>query len=81
MHEQAFTLAIKLAEEAHLELLEHEFSLDTLSKPHYKRYEVQKRGEGVYLIAWHEHTPVGHFLLRWRGPDDAHVRNYGVVRE
>ncbi len=75
MHEQAFTLAIKPAEEAHLELLEHEFSPDTLSKPHSKRYEVQKRGEGVYLIAWHEHTPVGHFLLRWSGPDDAHVRN------
>lgn len=76
MHEQPFALVIKPAEEAHLEVLEHEFSPDTLSKPHYKRYEVQKRGEGVYLIAWHEHTPVGHFLLRWSGPDDAQVRKY-----
>jgi GNAT superfamily N-acetyltransferase len=76
MHEQAFTLEIKPAEASQLEVLEHEFSPDTLSKPHYRRYEVQKRGEGVYLIAWHEHIPVGHFLLRWSGPDDAEVRNY-----
>ena len=76
MNEQAFTLAIKPAEESQLDVLEHEFSPDTLSKHHYKRYEVQKQGEGVYLIAWHDHTPVGHFLLRWSGPQDAHVMNY-----
>jgi GNAT superfamily N-acetyltransferase len=76
MHEQAFTIAIKPAEASQLEMLEHEFSPDTLSKHHYKRYEVQKRGEGVYLIAWHDHTPVGHFLLRWSGPQDVHVMQY-----
>lgn len=47
-----------------------------LSKDHDKRYEVQKQGEGVYLIAWHDHTPIGHFLLRWSGPQDAPVRTY-----
>lgn len=62
-----------------MEMLEHEFSPDTLSKRHYKRCEVQKRGEGVYLIAWHEHTPVGHVLLRWSGPGDEEVRKYVVV--
>jgi hypothetical protein len=76
MHEQAFTITIKPAEESQLDVLENEFSPDTLSKHHYKRYEVQKQGEGVYLIAWHDHTPVGHFLLRWSGPDDARVMKY-----
>lgn len=75
MDEQAFLFEIKPAEASHLEVLEHEFDPDTLSKPHSRRYEVQKREEGVYLIAWHEHTPIGHFLLRWSGPDDAQVRN------
>jgi len=47
MPEQAFTLEIKPAEASQLEVLEHEFSPDTLSKPHYRRYEVQHRGEGI----------------------------------
>ena len=76
MHKQAFTLTIKPAEASQLEVLEHEFSPDTLSKPHYKRYEVQQQGEGAYLIAWHDHTPVGHFLLRWSGPRDERVMKY-----
>ena len=76
MHEQAFCIEIKLAEASQLEMLEHEFSPDMLSKRHYKRYEVQKQGKGVYLIAWHDHTPVGHFLLRWSGPHDDQVMRY-----
>ena len=76
MPEQAFTITIKPAEDSQLDLLEKEFSPENLSKSHYKRYDVQKRGEGVYLIAWHDHTPVGHFLLRWSGPDDTHVMRY-----
>jgi GNAT superfamily N-acetyltransferase len=74
--EQAFTITIKPAEDSQLDLLEKEFSPNNLSKSHYKRYAVQKRGEGVYLIAWHDHTPVGHFLLRWSGPADARVMEY-----
>ncbi len=81
MHEQTFTITIKPAEASQLDMLEHEFSPETLSKHHYKRYEVQKRGEGVYLIAWHDHTPVGHFLLRWSGPDDARVMHYVEVTQ
>jgi len=80
MHEQAFTIAIKPAEESQFEVLDLEVSPGSLSKSHYKRYEVQKRGEGVYLIAWHEHAPVGHFLLRWSGPDDARVMSYVDVK-
>lgn len=76
MHEQAFCIEIKPAQESQLDVLEQEFSPDTLSKHHYKRYGVQKQGDGVYLIAWHDHTPVGHFVLRWSGPDDTHVMKY-----
>jgi GNAT superfamily N-acetyltransferase len=75
LDEQAFLFEIKPAEASHLEVLEHAFDPDDLSKPHARRYEIQERGEGVYLIAWHEHTPIGHFLLHWSGPDDAQVRN------
>ena len=81
MQEQAFTITIKPAEASQLEVLQHEFSPDTLSKQHYKHYEVQKQGEGVYLIAWHEHIPVGHFLLYWRGPQDAQVMQHVDVTE
>jgi GNAT superfamily N-acetyltransferase len=81
MHEQVFTIIIKPAEASQLEVLEHEFAPGSLSKHHYKRYEVQKRGEGVYLIAWHDHTPVGHFLLRWSGPADARVMHYVDVTQ
>jgi hypothetical protein len=76
MSEQAFTLTIKPAEDSQLDVLEKELSPDNLSKSHYKRYAIQKRGEGVYLIAWHDHVPIGHFLLRWSGPDDARVMKY-----
>ncbi len=76
MPEQAFTITIKPAEDSQLDLLEKEFSPDNLSKSHYKRYDVQNRGEGVYLIAWHDHIPIGHFLLRWSGPDDTRVMKY-----
>ncbi|HLZ60396.1 MAG TPA: GNAT family N-acetyltransferase [Ktedonosporobacter sp.] len=81
MQEQAFTITIKPAEESHLEVLQHEFSPHRLSKSHSRRYEVQKRGEGAYLIAWYNHTPIGHFLLRWSGPDDARVRHYVDVTQ
>ncbi len=76
MPEQAFTLTVKPAEASQLEMLQHEFSPGTLSKPHSRRYEVQKRGEGIYLIAWNEHSAVGHFLLRWSDPDGERIRKY-----
>ena len=76
MPEQAFTITIQAAEASQLDLLEQEFSPETLSKHHYKRYEIQKQREGVYLIAWHDHIPVGHFLLRWSGPADARIMHY-----
>lgn len=72
----ALQIAIKPAEEAQLDILEQAFDPDSLSKYHYKRFEVQKSGSGVYLIAWHNHIPVGHFLLYWSGPHDAQVTQY-----
>lgn len=76
MHERTFPITIKPAEKSQLETLEREFSPGSRSKHHYRRYEVQERGEGVYLIAWHDDIPVGHFLLRWSGPDDALVMSH-----
>jgi GNAT superfamily N-acetyltransferase len=76
MDEQAFRFDITPAEASHLEMLQHTFDPDRLSRKHDKRYEIQKQGEGVYLIAWHEHTPIGHFLLRWSGPADRPVMKY-----
>jgi ribosomal protein S18 acetylase RimI-like enzyme len=73
MYDQALSITIKPAEKSDLEALERVFFPETRSKYNYIRYEVQKRGEGVYLITWHDPIPVGHFLLRWSGPDDTHV--------
>jgi GNAT superfamily N-acetyltransferase len=42
---------------------------------------VQKKGEGLYLIAWSDDNPIGHFLLRWSGPQDDRVtRSVDVTR-
>jgi len=71
-----FNIVVKPAEEAQLDFLEKEFSPNDLTKPQYRRHDVQKRGKGLYLIAWHENTPLGHFLLHWSGPSDAHVTKY-----
>ncbi len=71
-----FNIKIKPAEESQLDFLEEMFSPGDLTKPHHRRYDIQKRGEGVYLIAWHHNIPVGHFLLRWSGPHDDHVTRY-----
>lgn len=34
---------------------------------HWHRWESQRRGESVYLIAWQDGVPVGHLELRWAG--------------
>lgn len=42
---------------------------------------MQKKGEGLYLIAWSDDKPIGHFLLRWSGPQDDRVtRHVDVTR-
>lgn len=50
-------------------LLQETFSPQNIAMHHTARHRVQERGEGVYLIAWHMETPIGHFLLKWNGPD------------
>lgn len=74
MSKQELSMMVKPVEEYQLDLLKKEISDDP--QAHHKRYDVQKRGKGLYLIAWHDSTPIGHFLLRWSGPDDARVTNY-----
>jgi GNAT superfamily N-acetyltransferase len=60
---------IRPAKAADLDFLEREFSSNSLSNDQHRRYAVQKSGKGAFLIAWHGETPVGHFLLRWDGPE------------
>lgn len=64
----ALELEIRPAEEDQLDFLEAEFSPHDGSKHHHQRHSVQKSGNGIYLIAWHNENPVGHFLLEWAGP-------------
>ncbi|MZQ85339.1 GNAT family N-acetyltransferase [Paenibacillus sp. 5J-6] len=67
MNNEELYLEIKEAQESQLDFLVTQFSPDN-PKFQYNRFAVQKRGEGLYMIAWHNNAPVGHFLLRWSGP-------------
>jgi GNAT superfamily N-acetyltransferase len=67
--ENTLAIDIRYSQASQLEMLHTEFSSHTHSKWHHTRHAVQESGEGVYLIAWHGHVPVGHYLLRWNGPD------------
>ena len=68
-----FTITVRPANESELEMLEKEFSPGYKSRHHFQRFEKQKTGKGLYLIAWHNNVPVGHFLLEWDGPEDPTV--------
>ncbi len=65
----AFAIDIRPAESKLLDLLEKRFSPGNLSRYHHRRFATQQSGDGIYLIAWHGAEPVGHFLLRWNGPE------------
>jgi ribosomal protein S18 acetylase RimI-like enzyme len=78
MNAERSTLPIEIrpAEASHLDLFEEQFSPNSRSRYHYRRFAVQQTGEGIYLIAWHGAEPVGHFLLRWDGPTDDPTGQY-----
>jgi GNAT superfamily N-acetyltransferase len=40
---------------------------------HAERFKYQEKGQVVYLVAWHEGTPVGHALLKWHGATEEHL--------
>ncbi len=69
-------IEIRPAEESALELLRQRFDPNSALNYHRLRFDVQRRGEGIYLIAWHRAEPIGHFLLRWSGPDDDPTGRY-----
>lgn len=69
MQDTNISIKIRPAEKSQLDFLQSEFSPHTLSRYHHERHAVQEKGEGIYLIAWHNDVPVGHFLLRWNGPE------------
>ena len=65
------TVDIRSLAEEELGLVERRLSLNSgYPDKHRKRLDRQRRGEAVYLIAWHGEVPVGHGLLKWEGPDD-----------
>jgi len=70
------TIAIRPAEEYQLAFLEEQFSPQSLSENHHRRYAVQARSDGMYLIAWSDDTPIGHLLLIWEAPDEDVARGY-----
>jgi GNAT superfamily N-acetyltransferase len=72
----ALEIEIRPAEEDQLDFLEAEFSPHDLSRHHHQRHDVQKRGDGIYLIAWHNAKPIGHFLLEWAGPGEDPTGEY-----
>lgn len=72
----ALPIEIRPAEASQLAFLEEQFSPNSRSKYHHRRFAVQERGDGLYLIAWHGGEPVGHFLLRWDGPSDDPTGHY-----
>lgn len=76
MSEDDLVIEIRPSRKEELELLESEFSPNNLSKHHHGRHDIQENDEGIYLIAWHDNKPIGHFLLRWNGPDKDTSRNY-----
>jgi GNAT superfamily N-acetyltransferase len=69
-------IEIRPAEEHQLDFLEAEFSPNDLSRHHHQRHDVQKSGDGVYLIAWYNARPIGHFLLEWAGPGEDPTGEY-----
>lgn len=74
MNKVGFHIEIKAAKESQLDLLISQFSPDN-PLFQYNRFNVQEKGEGLYLIAWNDNIPIGHFLLRWSGPQDVSVTN------
>lgn len=60
--------------EAEVALVERHLGLDWgYPDKHRQRLALQRRGELVYLIAWHQGAPVGHVMLRWSGAPDPPV--------
>jgi GNAT superfamily N-acetyltransferase len=76
-----FPITIRPAQEHELELLEETFSPGDKSHFHFERFENQKAGKGIYLIAWHENIPIGHLLLEWDGPKDPTVATSIDIRK
>ncbi len=73
---QPLAIVIRPAEQAQLDFLEAQFSPQSMAKHHHTSYAVQQRDEGLFLVAWHGQTPVGHFLLWWEGTEHETARGY-----
>ena len=76
MDEPTLPISIRPARQDELAILQAIFSPNDFAGHHAQRFRVQADGKGVYLIAWHQGEPVGHFLLHWEGPDTDTSEHY-----
>ena len=76
MDEDILSISIRPAEEDEVAVLQAIFSPNDFAGHHAQRFSVQAEGKGVYLVAWHEGEPVGHFLLHWEGPETDTSEHY-----
>jgi GNAT superfamily N-acetyltransferase len=65
-------VAVRPAARDSLLLLERHLPYGPPEK-HAERLKRQEKGEVVYLVAWHDGTPVGHALLKWLGATEEHL--------
>lgn len=63
------TANIRPLAEEEIDLLERHIAFGSPEK-HRERFVRQRKGEVVYLAAWHKSPPVGHALLKWYGSTD-----------
>lgn len=69
-------LDIRPAQRDELERIRVALSPRDFAGHHQQRFCVQSEGQGIYLIAWHGEEPIGHFLLRWAGPESDPTGSY-----
>ena len=65
---------IRPLSEAQLASVERHINFDWGNpRKHRERLSRQQWGEATYLVAWHEHNPVGHVFVTWARSDDEPV--------
>lgn len=73
-------IQIRQAQREELPVLEQKLSAKGIPWFHKEKIDTQEHDKGIWLIAWHDNQPVGHFQVRWTGSQDAvinmHLKNY-----
>jgi len=82
-------IKIKKAKQSNLKLLNKYLAVKSVPKFHEDKYQQQKTGDNIWLIAWEGEIPVGHIQLRFNGSTSkevqdkikncAHIESLGVA--